>query len=113
MLKNYIYDTVKEDNIRIDNTNNINLNDAIEWINTFDITQHTFTTDYEIQDEDDIEIYYINEVGKMFILKYKDKNNKTGFNKRIFNAKLGAGKYTVFIKINDVLYNTNRIIIYE
>ena len=108
-----IYDTVKEDNIRIDNTNNINLNDAIEWINTFDITQHTFTTDYEIQDEDDIEIYYINEVGKMFILKYKDKNNKTGFNKRIFNAKLGAGKYIVFIKINDVLYNTNRIIIYE
>ncbi len=108
-----IYDSVPFDELRKDNSTNINLDSAVEWINTFDITQHTFTTDYDIKSDDSIDIYYVNEVGKMFILNYKEKESKSPFAKRIFNAKLGPGKYAVFIKVNDILYNTKSVIIYE
>ena len=106
-----IYNTIPEDELRQENYKNIDLDNTYEWINTLNITRNTFTSDYEIQADDSIKIYYVNEVGKIFVLNYKEKDSV--LTKRIFNANLGKGKYSVFININDVIYDTNSIIEYK
>jgi hypothetical protein len=102
-----IFNTIPKDNLSESSYRKIDLDDTVEWINSLDFTANTFVTDYIFDKEDEIKLYLVNRAGKIYILNYKDKN-VSDIN-RIFNIDLPVGQYALFIKVNDKLYNTNKV----
>lgn len=102
-----IYDALKKDNLTISSLKNLDIESAYEWINTFEFTKNTLTTDFNIKATDEVQIHFLNNRGKVFTLNYKDKNN-TQLN-RIFNVNLSKEKYRVYISINDQLYDVKKV----
>ena len=102
-----IFNTIPKDNLSESSYRKIDLDDTVEWINSLDFTANTFVTDYIFDKEDEIKLYLVNRAGKIYILNYKDKNI-SDIN-RIFNIDLPVGQYALFIKVNDKLYNTNKV----
>ena len=51
---------------------------------------------------------FMNETGNVFVMEYKNKDNKTL--NRIFNVELASGDYALFVSLNGVTYNTNKVI---
>ncbi len=105
------FNTVTPDKLTEKNYKDIELDKTSEWINTLDITQHTFTTDYTIKEDDEVQLYLMNKEGKVFILTYKEKDNKN--TARIFDIELKSGEYALFIKVNDTLYDTKSVMIFK
>lgn len=102
-----IIDTVKKDKISETSIKKLNVSESMEWINTFEFTKHTFTTDYKIKENDEVKLYFLNSKGKIFTFTYKNKdNNKIN---RVFNVDLKSGNYRVYISINDNLYDTKKV----
>lgn len=102
-----IIDTVKKDKIFETSIKKLNVSESMEWINTFEFTKHTFTTDYKIKENDEVKLYFLNSKGKIFEFIYKNKdNNKIN---RVFNVDLKSGNYRVYISINDNLYDTKKV----
>ena len=102
-----IINTIPNDNLSESNYKKININDSIEWINSLEFTKNTFTTDYNFKEDDSIKLYFMNKAGKIYILDYKDSNNKNI--NRIFNVSLPSGYYALFIDVNGTLYKTNKV----
>ena len=102
-----IIDTVKEDNLDETSIKKLDVDSSLEWINTFEFTKHTFTTNYKINENDEVKLYFMNKRGKIYILNYKNKDIESI--NRIFNISLDKGNYRVFISINDQLYDTKKV----
>lgn len=100
------FDKVNKDELTETSYKKVNFANSSEWIYSLELTNNTLTTNYDIAENDDIDLYFLNKSGKVFILNYKDKDNTQ--KKRVFGSKL-KGTYAVFIKINDTLYNTNKV----
>ena len=85
----------------------VDLDNTVDWINTIDFTKNTLVTDYKFEKTDDVDIYLVNRAGKIYIMDYiNPDDDKTA---RIFNISLPVGQYALFIKVNDVLYKTNKV----
>ena len=100
------FNKVKKDKLDETSYKKLNLDTAQEWIYSLELTDNTLTTNYDIAEPDNIDIYFVNKSGKVFILNYKDKNDTQL--KRIFNVDLN-GTYAIFIKVNDTLYNAHKV----
>lgn len=105
-----IFDSIEESEYRTDSYKNVNLESSREWINSLDFTKNTFITNYDIQESDEISLYFVNRTGRIYIFDYKDADSSTI--NRIFNLNLPSSEYALFINLNNVLYNTNTIIEY-
>ncbi|MBR1416710.1 MAG: hypothetical protein IJ572_02710 [Bacilli bacterium] len=66
-----------------------------------ELTNNYFYTDYDLKEEENIKLYFMNKFGIVYILDYH-KN-------MIFNINLPKDKYALFIKIENTVYNTNNI----
>ena len=102
-----IFNSIEADNLVEKNTKEINLEDTVEWINSCDFTKNTFKTDFDIKENDEVKLYFVNKGGKINILTYKEKDNSQI--NRIFNVELN-GKYALYIDINGTIYNTKKTI---
>lgn len=102
-----IFNNLEPDKLTEKNYKNLDLHEAQEWIYSFDLTENTLTTNYQITENDQIDLYFVNKKGEVFILNYKDKNNtKT---KRIFNLNLNNDIYRVYVLLNDNLYKIDTV----
>lgn len=101
-----VFNNVKKDELDETSYKKVNLDSAQEWIYSLELTDNTLTTNYDIAESDNIDIYFVNKSGKVFILNYKNKNDSQL--KRIFGTDLN-GTYAIFININGTLYNTNKV----
>lgn len=102
-----IFNNLEPDKLTEKNYKDLDLPDAQEWIYSFDLTDNTLTTNYQITENDQIDLYFVNKKGEVFILNYKDKNNtKT---KRIFNLNLNNDIYRVYVLLNDNLYKIDTV----
>lgn len=99
--------TIKEDKLDTTSINKLDISESFEWINTFEFTKNTLSTDYNIKENDEIKLYFLNNRGKMYILNYKEKDNSKL--NRVFNINLKNGKYRVYVSINDQLYDTKKV----
>ena len=102
-----IFNTLEEDKTDESSYQEISLDDASEWIYSTQLTFNTFTTNYEINENDNIDLYFVNKTGKIYILNYKDKDNNQ--KNRIFNIKLPTGEYALYINLNNKIYKTNKV----
>lgn len=82
-----------------------------EWINSLEFTKNTFKTNYSIQENDEIKLYFVNKTGKTYIMTYKD--SKTKQLNRIFNLELNTGKYSMYIELNGEIYDPMLNVIYK
>ena len=80
-----IFNSIEADNLIEKNTKDINLEDTVEWINSCDFTKNTFKTDFDIKENDEVKLYFVNKGGKINILTYKEKDNSQI--NRIFNVE--------------------------
>lgn len=103
-----IHNNLEKSSLMESNSKQINLNNAREWIYTSEFTRNTFTTNYDIKDDDVIDLFFVTENGKIFIFNYKDSDTK----RQIFNVDLESGKYALYVKLNDLLYKTNMVIVF-
>ena len=101
------FNTIPNSNLEITKYNDLNLDSINEWIYNVDFTKNTFTTNYEIQDSDNIKLYLMNNEGKVYILNYHESNDK--YKSKIFNIEIPKDKYVLFIELNNTLYKTNKI----
>lgn len=102
-----IFNNLEPDKLTEKNYKNLDLHEAQEWIYSFDLTENTLTTNYQITENDQIDLYFVNKKGEVFILNYKEKNNtKT---KRIFNLNLNNDIYRVYVLLNDNLYKIDTV----
>lgn len=88
---------------------NDDIKDSDDWIYSAYYTENTLNTNYNILDNDKIDILFVRG-SDVFEFNYKEKNNKN--KNRIFNFKLKSGKYHMYIKVNDKIYNTHKIVEY-
>ena len=105
-----IFNEVVKDELEIISYKDKTMENLNEWIYSLDFTQNTFKTNYPIQSTDEIKLYFMNEIGKVYVLNYKDKDTETL--NRIFNVSLSSGEYALFIKINDITYKTDKVIVF-
>lgn len=96
-----IFNTILDTQLESASYKKSDLFNAEDWIYSADLTTNVFTTNYKIQDEDKLEIYLMNEKGKVYSFNYIDN--------KIFNLNLPKGKYALFIKLNNTIYNTNKV----
>ena len=101
------FNTIPNDKLDVVSSKKINFNNTVEWINSINLTRNTFKTDYEIKENDSVDLYFVNKSGRVFILNYKNKDTKDI--NRIFNIPLYNDNYVLFIKVNDILYKTNKV----
>ncbi len=102
-----IFNSLDSDKLEEKTTKDLNLEDSVEWINSCNFTKNTFKTDFNIKEDDEVKLYFVNKGGKINILTYKEKGNKQI--NRIFNIELN-GKYALYIDINGTIYDTKKII---
>lgn len=102
-----IFNTVTQDELEISSYKKIDLDEAQEWIYTTEFTRNTFKTNYSIMETDQIDLYFVNKTGKVYILNYKNKDNSQL--NRIFNANLPNGEYALYVSLNDNLYKTGLV----
>lgn len=103
----HMFNSVPDSKIEESNYNKIDIKNAEEWIYSLDFTKNTFTTNYEITESDSIDLLFVNKTGKIFILNYKDKDVTKL--KRVFNANLANGEYALYIRLNGIIYKTNKV----
>lgn len=101
------FNTIPKIDLSIKTQKDINLVNMNEWIYSAELTRNTFVTNYDINQDDTIKLYLMNNDGKVYMLSYHDKNDS--FKGRIFNIEIPSGKYALFIELNNQLYNPNRI----
>ena len=101
-----IFNTIKDESLKESNYKKHNLDVATEWIYDLTFTKNTFTSNYEIKADDEIVFLFVNKIGKVYEMTYKEKDNTKL--KRVFNLELPNGEYAMFIKINDNIYNTQK-----
>ena len=75
----------------------IDVDSSMEWINTFEFTKHTFSTNYKINENDEVKFYFLNRRGKVYSFVYKNKDDKN-INK-VFNIDIPSDRYRVFVGI--------------
>ena len=85
----------------------IDLDQSVYYNNSVSFTRNTFVTDYDIKVEDEVQLYLVNKAGKIYILKYKNKDSIS--QGKVFNITLPVGQYALFVKVNDNLYRTNKV----
>jgi hypothetical protein len=102
-----IYNTIEDDKLSTTNIKDVNLDNAEEWIYTFELTDNTLTTNYSITETDKLDIYFVNSKGKIYILNYKNSNNTNA--NRIFNLSIPNDKYKVYVSLNDILYKIDNV----
>ena len=106
-----ILNTIPNTDLTNKNYKDAELDKAVEWINTLDITKNTLVTDYTFKEDDQVDLYLVNKDGKVFIMNYLSKDNK--LTATIFNLELPANEYALFIKVNDILYDTKSLMVFS
>ena len=100
-----IIETIKEEAYEKIDKDDYDLDNTLEYINKFEYTKNTFTTDYNIEEGDTVELLFLsNKDSYKFTYKEKDSSNIN----RVFNLNLPKDTYRFYIKINDAIYNTNK-----
>ena len=102
-----IIDTVEKSDVDVLSVGKIDVDSSMEWINTFEFTKHTFSTNYKINENDEVKFYFLNRRGKVYSFVYKNKDDKN-INK-VFNIDIPSDRYRVFVSINDELYDTKKV----
>lgn len=105
-----MFDSVVEDELELKSYKDYDLEEVQEWINSINYTKNTFKTDYTLQEDDELKLLFMNDIGKIYSMTYKEKDNATL--NRIFNANLPRGTYAMFIELNDQIFTTDRIFTY-
>ena len=102
-----MFNTIPNDSLTETTYRKVDLDNTVDWINSIDFTKNTLVTDYKFEKTDDVDIYLVNRAGKIYIMDYiNPDDDKTA---KIFNISLPVGQYALFIKVNDVLYKTNKV----
>ena len=101
------YNTISKNKLEINNKNDLDLKNMNDWIYNAEFTKNTFTTNYSINQEDNIKLHLMNKEGKVYSLLYHDKTDS--FKGKIFNIEIPSGRYALFIELNNQLYNPNKI----
>ncbi len=118
VMKHNLYDNPKEIDFKILNIKNSIPSEKLEtttikqqdientqnWIYNVTLTNHYFETNYPIQQQDQIEFYFIDKYQKVHKMIYKEKSIPEP--NRIFHLELPKGEYLFYIKINNVIWNT-------
>ncbi|MBO5476086.1 MAG: aryl-sulfate sulfotransferase [Bacilli bacterium] len=107
LYKLNIFNNLESDRLTKKQSSDINLDEAQEWIYSFELTENTLTTNYQIAESDDIDLYFVNKKGEIYILNYKDRDNSKL--KRIFNLNLSDDVYRVYVSLNDNLFKIDTI----
>lgn len=102
-----IFNKIKEDELEMSNYKKIDLDEAQNWIYTTEFTRNTFKTNYSIMENDNIDLYFVNKTGNIYILNYKNKDDSQL--NRIFNVNLANGEYALYINLNGNLYKTGYV----
>ena len=100
------YNSIPKDKLTESSYKKIDLDKSVKWNNSIEFTANSFKTDYTFNSDDKVELLLVNRAGKIFILDYLNNSNKQS---RVFNISLPVGEYALFIKVNNKLYNANRI----
>ncbi|MCH5167789.1 MAG: aryl-sulfate sulfotransferase [Erysipelotrichales bacterium] len=100
-----IIETIKEEALEKVDIEEYDLDNTFEFINRFEYTKNTFTTDYNVEESDLVEFLFISK-DNSYKFTYKNKDN-ININ-RVFNLNLPKGTYQFYIKINDNIYSTNK-----
>lgn len=104
-----IVNTIDKEVIETLNYKKFNLAAAPDWIYDLNFTKNTFKTNYPFTETDEIKLYFVSKLGRVYILDYK--NPDTTLINRIFNLELNAGTYAMYISINGDIYNTNKVVV--
>lgn len=107
LYKLNIFNNLESDRLTKKQSSDINLDEAQEWIYSFELTENTLTTNYQIAESDDIDLYFVNKKGEIYILNYKNRDNSKL--KRIFNLNLSDDVYRVYVSLNDNLFKIDTI----
>ena len=105
-----IYNNFSEDNYEEIKVDKKVLEEANTFDNYFEFTENSFYTNYPIQEQDSIELIFVNN-NKSYLYNYKDSKSTT-INKT-FYLKLPNNTYELYIKINDILYKTNKKYLFD
>ena len=101
------YNKIDRDTLEESGYRRIDLDKSENWNNSVEFTRNTFVTDYQFKNEDEVQLYLVNKAGKIYILKYKNKDSIS--QGKVFNITLPVGQYALFVKVNDNLYRTNKV----
>lgn len=102
-----ILNNLEPDKLTKKQSKDVDLDEAQEWIYSFDLTENTLTTNYQIAESDLLDLYFVNKKGEIYVLNYKDRDNtKT---KRIFNLRLNNDIYRVYVALNDNLFKIDTV----
>lgn len=97
-----IFNNIKKDKLKKVNISDIKIDKSVLWINDYTLTLNAFKTDYNIEENDIVKFYFINNKNEVYEFLYKEKNSKRI--NRIFNLDLKSDTYKVYLSINDTLY---------
>lgn len=100
-----VYQNIKKEDILRSKIKIKELKEAPSWIYDLTITSNTLQTNYDIKEDDDVKLYFLNQLGTIYEMTYKPKEQET--KNRIFYLDLPKEEYLIYIKINDNLYQTN------
>ena len=101
------YNRVDKENLDESSYRKIDLDKSEQWNNSVVFNRNSFITDYTFDTNDIVDLYLVNKAGKIFIIHYKD--NTMSSQGRVYNVNLPVGQYALFIKLNDKLYQTNKV----
>ena len=96
-----IFNTIPDTKLNTLKFGDLTIDKSNEWVYTSELTTNTFTTNYKIVDGDKLDIYLMDEKGKIYSFDY--------VNNKIFNLNLQKGRYALFINLNNTIYNTNKV----
>lgn len=82
------------------------LNQAVESIYEFNLTKKSLEINAIFDDLEEVQILFVGEENTSYILNYKKKNEEP-IKKIHLNLD---GKYAIYLKVNDTLYDTGRIL---
>jgi len=102
------YNSIKKEEVQKVQISNQTLNQALLWNYDLTITKNFLKTSYNITEDDELDLYFINEKGNAYIMNYKKKKDK--ILNRIFHLSLKEDDYLVYMKLNGTLWKTNQIL---
>ena len=102
------YNSIKKEEVQKVQISNQTLNQALLWNYDLTVTKNFLETSYNITEDDELDLYFINEKGIAYIMNYKKKKDK--ILNRIFHLSLKEDDYLVYIKLNGTLWKTNQIL---
>lgn len=80
-----------------------------DFKNNIRYTKNSIDTDYTFDTLDEVSIVLVGENNYSYIINYKEENCNPN---KLLNIDLNKGKYALYLRINNIYYNTNLVVKY-